>query len=89
MRYVGSGVYRTDFREGIEIDDNSIPSRTYVDLDWTQNFGADIQVYAKINNVFNIDPPAAPSPITEPNYNGGAFHDRIGRYFKLGARFRF
>jgi outer membrane receptor protein involved in Fe transport len=89
VRYVGSGNYRNDFIQGIDIDDNSIESRTYVDLDFAQHFGASFQVYAKVNNVFNVDPPAAPAPITEPNYNSGFFHDRIGRYFKLGARYDF
>jgi outer membrane receptor protein involved in Fe transport len=89
VRYVDSGFYRTDFVEGIDIDDNSIPSRTYVDLDFSKFVGESFELYAKINNVFNLDPPEAPSPITEPNYNGGFFHDRIGRYFKLGARYQF
>ena len=31
----------------------------------------------------------APNQITEPNYNGGAFQDRIGRYFKVGVRAQF
>jgi outer membrane receptor protein involved in Fe transport len=89
VRYVDNGVYRTDYRDGIDIDDNHIPSRTYVDLDFSKFFGENTEVYAKVNNVFNVDPPLAPNPITEPNYNGGFFHDRIGRYYKLGARFQF
>lgn len=89
VRYVHSGVYRTDFIDGVDIDDNHMPSRTYVDLDFSKYFGDSLELYAKVNNVFNIDPPAAPNPITEPNYNGGFFHDRIGRYFKLGARYSF
>jgi iron complex outermembrane recepter protein len=89
LRYIHSGVYRTDFVDGVDINDNTIPSKTYVDLDFSQRFGEGFEVYAKVNNVFNVDPPLAPSQITEPNYNSGAFHDRIGRYFKLGARFQF
>jgi outer membrane receptor protein involved in Fe transport len=76
-------------RDGIDIDDNHIPSRTYVDLDFSKFIGVNTEVYAKVNNAFNVDPPLAPNPITEPNYNGGFFHDRIGRYYKLGARFTF
>jgi len=89
VRYVDQGFYRTDYVDGIDIDDNTIPSVTYVDLDWSKEFGSSYEVYAKVNNVFNVDPPLAPSQITEPNYNSSAFHDRIGRYFKLGVRVQF
>jgi iron complex outermembrane recepter protein len=89
VRYVDQGTYRNDYVNGVDIDDNTIPSRTYVDLDWAKNVNQNFEVYAKINNVFNVDPPLAPSQITEPNYNSGSFHDRIGRYFKAGVRVQF
>lgn len=89
VRYVDQGTYRNDYVEGVDIDDNSIPSRTYVDLDWSKSLTDSFEVYAKVNNVFNVDPPLAPNQITEPNYNGSAFHDRIGRYFKAGVRVQF
>jgi outer membrane receptor protein involved in Fe transport len=89
VRYVDQGTYRNDYVNGVDIDDNTIPSRTYVDLDWAKNLNQNFEVYAKINNVFNVEPPLAPSQITEPNYNSGSFHDRIGRYFKAGVRVQF
>lgn len=89
VRYVDQGFYRTDYVDGIDIDDNTIPSVTYVDLDWAKTLSPNFEVYAKVNNVFNVDPPLAPSQITEPNYNSSAFHDRIGRYFKAGVRVQF
>lgn len=89
VRYVDSGLYRSNFKTGIDIDDNHIPSRTYVDLDWSKDLNQNFELYARINNVFDVDPPLAPSQITEPNYNSGAFHDRIGRYFKAGVRVQF
>lgn len=89
VRYVDQGTYRNDYVQGIDIDDNTLPSRTYVDLDYSKTLTQSLEVYAKVNNVFNVDPPLAPSQITEPNYNSGAFHDRIGRYFKAGVRFQF
>jgi len=75
--------------QGIDINNNHIASRTYVDLDFSKSVAEHFELYAKINNVFNVFPPLSPSQITEPNYNGGAFHDRIGRYFKLGVRAQF
>lgn len=89
LRYIDAGLYRTNFISGDHIDDNSIPSRTYVDLDWSKHLNDNVQLYAKVNNVFDVDPPLAPSQITEPNYNSGAFHDRVGRYFKAGVRVQF
>ncbi len=89
VRYVDSGLFRSNYTSGIDIDDNHIPSRTYVDLDFAMGLTDTFQVYAKVNNVFDVDPPLAPSLITEPNYNSGAFHDRIGRYFKAGVRVQF
>ncbi|WP_165793830.1 TonB-dependent receptor plug domain-containing protein [Hyphococcus luteus] len=89
VRYVDNGVFRTAYTEGVDIDDNTIPSRTYVDVDISKRITENIQLYGKINNLFNVAPPAATTFITQPNYNGGAFHDRIGRYFKVGARFQF
>jgi len=89
VRYIDDGLYRTDYVQGIDINNNHIASRTYVDLDFSKSVAEHFELYAKINNVFNVFPPLSPSQITEPNYNGGAFHDRIGRYFKLGVRAQF
>lgn len=88
-RYVDGGTYQSDFVEGVDIDDNSIPSITYFDLDMTTRINSQFELYAKINNLFNVDPPLAPQPISAPNYNGSPFHDTIGRYFKIGARLNF
>ena len=89
VRYIDHGQYLTTYVQGIDINNDSIASRTYVDLDLARNLGEGFQVYAKINNLFNIFPPAAPSPITEPNYFGGAYADRIGRFYIVGVRFQF
>ncbi|WP_417620839.1 TonB-dependent receptor plug domain-containing protein [Parasphingorhabdus sp.] len=88
-RYVDSGTYQNSYVEGIDIDDNSIPSRTYFDVDASIRVAGNFEFYGKINNLFNVDPPLAPLPITSPSYNGSPFHDTIGRYFKAGIRFRF
>ena len=89
VRYISDGNFRNAYVEGVDIEDNDIPSRTYVDLNLSQELNDNWEVYFKVNNVFDVDPPLAPNPITQPAYNGSAFHDRIGRYFKVGARFEF
>jgi iron complex outermembrane receptor protein len=89
VRYVDHGLFNTTYVQGVDINNNHIASRTYVDLDLAKNVGEHFELYAKINNVFNVFPPLAPNQITEPNYNGGSFQDRIGRYFKVGVRAQF
>ena len=89
VRYIDDGVNRVGYKDGIDIDDNFIPSKTYVDVNLDYSVTENIQLYGKINNLFNVEPALAPSPITSPSYHGGSYHDRIGRYFKVGARFQF
>lgn len=89
VRYIDDGVNRVGYVDGVDIDENFIPSKTYVDVNLDYYVTQNIQVYGKINNLFNVEPALAPSPITSPSYHGGAYHDRIGRYFKIGARFQF
>lgn len=88
-RYVDSGTYQAEYIEGIDIDDNSIPARTYFDLDASVKVAEHFELYGKINNVFNVDPPLAPAPILSSPFNNSPFHDKIGRYFKAGVRFKF
>jgi outer membrane receptor protein involved in Fe transport len=41
-----------------------------------------VQLYALVNNLLNTNPPF-------PNTTVAGFYDRIGRSYKLGARFAF
>ena len=76
VRYVGGG----QFNHMLNLANNAIGSRTYVDL------GAQVNVdkftlFANVNNLFDRDPPLT---------TYGAIHyDTIGRYMTVGAKVRF
>jgi outer membrane receptor protein involved in Fe transport len=99
VRYVGDGVYNVQYAEGVNgtpapggltINDNHVPSRTYVSLNASHDFitreRLTVQLYGVVNNLFDRDPPADP-------VGGGAtnpqFYDVIGRLYKLGLRATF
>ena len=75
-RYVGGG----KFNHALDIANNDIAARVYVDL------GAQVNVdkftlFANVNNLFDRDPPLT---------TYGAIHyDTIGRYMTVGAKVRF
>jgi outer membrane receptor protein involved in Fe transport len=71
-------------------NDNHVASATYFNLfgnfDFPSAGGAEIQVFAAINNLFDKEPPLAPElqyP-TNPTY-----FDQIGRSYRAGVRLRF
>ena len=76
VRYVGGG----KFNHALDIANNDIAARVYVDL------GAQVNVdkftlFANVNNLFDRDPPLT---------TYGAIHyDTIGRYMTVGAKVRF
>lgn len=76
LRYVGGGV----FNHLLDIENNAISSRTYLDL------GARVKIdgftlSANINNVFDRGPPLTTT--------GQIHYDEIGRYFSVGAKVKF
>lgn len=89
FRYIGSGKYNTSYEEGVDIADNSISAFTYVNVDASVRPTENFELFARVNNLFNIDPPLTTNPITAPNYAASPYYDTIGRYFKVGARFKF
>ena len=76
VRYVGGG----QFNHLLNIANNTIGSRTYVDLG--AQFNVDkFTLFANVNNLFDRDPPLT---------TYGAIHyDTIGRYMTIGAKVRF
>lgn len=79
-RYVGGGL----FNPALDIANNVVSSRTYVDVAIDQDLGIigrkGLTLYGNINNLFDRSPPPAPNP---------QFYDVVGRYFEIGVRARF
>jgi hypothetical protein len=83
--YLGSGSYNVTYDAPNEINDNSIPSRTFVNFQIQYDVGDEGQqreVFFNVSNLFNERPPAIFL------YSGGPNYDRIGRAYRLGFRFR-
>jgi outer membrane receptor protein involved in Fe transport len=89
VRHVGGGVQRITWVEGVDIDDNDVASRTYLDLNASYDFNDQFVLYTAINNVLNKAPPATSNAIQQPQYSASAYYDTIGRFVTLGARFDF
>jgi outer membrane receptor protein involved in Fe transport len=89
VRYVQGGKYNNLFVEGVDINDNSVPSRTYLDLFGSYEIKRGWMVFGKVNNVFDNDPPVTPNAIVQPNVANSVFYDRNGRFYSLGIRFEY
>lgn len=80
------------------INDNSVDGAFYLDLAGRYQLtdpddgGFQAEIYFKISNLLNLDPPVAPSVGSNPylvRSTNSALHDLIGRYMRLGVRFEF
>jgi outer membrane receptor protein involved in Fe transport len=88
-RFISAGKYNKTLEEGVRIEDNSLPSATYIDLAASYQINKNFQVYGAVNNVFNKAPPVSPNAIVEVQYNAAGNYDTIGRWATVGVRFNF
>ena len=99
LRYVHSGIFNPTLTVGSgaarTINNNSVPSRTYVNLTAQRDFmigDNDLQLYMIVNNVLDKDPPWVPAGaaggINESSTQANQY-DVIGRMYRLGARIKF
>jgi outer membrane receptor protein involved in Fe transport len=89
VRFIGDGKFNKTLEEGTQIEDNSMKGYTYVDLAASYQINKSFQVYANVNNLFNVDPVLSPSAILEVGYSGGGNYDLIGQWMSVGVRFNF
>jgi outer membrane receptor protein involved in Fe transport len=91
-RYVQGGLFNNLYFEGggpNSINDNHLGSRIYLDLSGGYKVMESVELFAKINNLFDRDPPIAPQIVTQASAAASPFYDRIGRYISGGVRFKF
>jgi iron complex outermembrane receptor protein len=84
ISYIGRGQYDNTFVLPSDINDNRISSRTYVGLQASIDIGQNKhkrELLFNISNMFNIRPP----PVFV--FSGGPNYERVGRFFRVGARF--
>ncbi len=70
------------------IDYNTMKGAFYVDVGATIKFGDNLQLYGKIDNLFDKDPVASPQTNTGLDVNP-ALYDTLGRIYRAGIRFNF
>lgn len=91
-RFIAASKYDHLLVEGVGINDNSIPAVFYTDATVRYRIGEQkwFEIFATINNLFNREPPPAPSVTTATFYPTNNFvYDLTGRYFTAGVRLGF
>lgn len=87
VRLIEGGVYNATWIEGRDINDNSINGRGYLDLSGAYTIGDNVQLFAKVDNVFDKDPPIAPfTNGLNPQAAYSLHYDNIGRFVSAGVR---
>jgi outer membrane receptor protein involved in Fe transport len=88
-RYIAGGKYDTRFNvTTFDLADNKVPGRSYVDLFASYKLTAAVELYGRVENLFNVAPPITPNAIATPTVANSQFFDRRGTFFVLGARLR-
>lgn len=101
-RYISPGVLANNFIEcttacpvptanNPTINNNRIAGATYVDIGATFKVTPAIELYGKIDNLFDKDPPLVPyygvNPYLVRSVNNGLY-DLLGRFYRVGVRFK-
>lgn len=88
FNYVGSGRYDNTYGP-LDLDKNKYPDFLYADLSAQYDLTEHLQLYAKVENLFDKDPPLiANNTITIAYSASSQFYDLRGRMFGFGARYR-
>jgi iron complex outermembrane recepter protein len=93
-RYITHGTYDSTWHDGIDIDNNHVPSVVYTNLQLTyrpiRNEHLTTELYFNVTNLMNRDPPrAATFAFTGSTYTNTQLFDIYGRTYTLGARLEF
>jgi outer membrane receptor protein involved in Fe transport len=96
-RYRSETVRDVTWIEGIDIEDNSVGSRAYTNMNLAYDFdwaSSSAQIYFYVGNLFDKDPPSIPGGLGATTGYAGygdtnrAF-DTLGRTYSAGIRMRF
>jgi iron complex outermembrane receptor protein len=94
MRYIHSGLYNINWVQGVDVDDNEIPSHTWFNGQLAYNGetsnGANWTVALNVQNLFDRNPPIIPGFSSR----GGAQnisdnYDTLGRRYQLSVNYNF
>jgi outer membrane receptor protein involved in Fe transport len=98
-RWISDGVYNNEYIECTTgcpvstvthrtIDNNKMKGATYVDVGGSYEVNDNTTAYFKVDNLFDVDPVAAPTTNVSPGVNP-YLYDTIGRMYRAGVRLRF
>jgi iron complex outermembrane receptor protein len=88
-RYIDGGKFDTRFNiTTLDIADNTVSGRNYVDLSTSYQLTKAFQLYGRVENLFNVYPAITPNGITQPTVANSQFFDRRGTFFVVGGRLR-
>lgn len=90
-RFISASKYDNAYVDGVDINDNSVASRFYVNLSaqyklLDSDLG-NVEIFAVVNNLMDKDPPLV--PVYGVGATNFAYYDVIGRAGKVGLRFKF
>jgi iron complex outermembrane receptor protein len=92
-RYIGPGKYDVTFVEGVDINDNSIAPKVYVDARVTarlpDTFVKDASVYFAVTDLLNTKAPYVPNVGNAPSGTDLSLYSLLGRTFRVGAAISF
>ncbi|MEP7242542.1 MAG: TonB-dependent receptor, partial [Gammaproteobacteria bacterium] len=93
-RYINRGTYDSTWRQGVDIDDNSVPSAAYTNMELAYQAPmtghGSFQTYLNVTNLFDRDPArAATWGFTGSTYTNTGLFDVYGRRYNVGVRLNF
>jgi len=88
-RYVGSTYRDPSYVVGVDINDNHVPSRHYLDGTVSYEIVEGVQSFLKVENIFDRDPPLTPGTSTGNQQATSNLYQTLGRTYTVGVRLRF
>jgi hypothetical protein len=94
-RWLDGGLRRANEQQGVQIDDNTVDSVFYTDLNvsWEVQTGRNVswEIFGNVTNLFDEDPPIVAnfSDFGGAGQTNAGFHDILGRRYVVGARVNF
>jgi iron complex outermembrane receptor protein len=87
-RWIGNSVENINWQNNIDVpyNGNRLDGRFTVNLSAQYQILDALQVYARINNVFDVDPPISPGTTNVVHAVNSTLYDPIGRDFMAGLR---
>lgn len=91
LRYLGGGKFRSTYVDDVNLPaaQNDINGRLYTNVSAAYKLTDELEIYGKIDNLFDVDPPITPNFIVQPTIANSQMFDKVGRFYSGGVRVRF